>query len=189
MGNFKYHIKKMKQAAVFAIAGTAAAFEVDQATLHAFDNYVAEYNKMYGTKEEYMFRLQIFADNVRKIQEHNEKYAEDNATLRVNHMADWTPQEYRRLLGFKGHVKRQNETENVVNQKMSEHLAMQQSGNDAAIDWREQGAVTPVKDQGQCGSCWAFSSTGAMEGAYYNKNSKLNSLSEQQLVDCATKEG
>ena len=59
----------------------------------------------------------------------------------------------------------------------------------ASIDWTTLGAVTPVKDQGQCGSCWSFSTTGAMEGAYFNKNKNLVSFSEQEFVDCDNRKG
>jgi C1A family cysteine protease len=55
-----------------------------------------------------------------------------------------------------------------------------------SVNWVESGAVSPVKDQGQCGSCWSFSTTGALEGAYYIKTNKLQLFSEQQLVDCDT---
>ena len=65
-----------------------------------------------------------------------------------------------------------------------EEVSAKKSSLPASVDWVEKGGVTPVKDQGQCGSCWSFSVTGALEGAYFNKYGNLQSFSEQQLVDC-----
>jgi C1A family cysteine protease len=143
-----------------------------------FNEFVAAHGKNYATEEEYRFRLETFNQNLEHIEIHNSMNADD-ARLGVNFMADWTNAEYKRLLGFKGKT---NITEYVPQ-------TVDVSALPADVNWVTAGAVTPVKNQGQCGSCWAFSTTGAMEGRYQIKNGKLLSLSEQQFVDCATAEG
>lgn len=142
-----------------------------------FIQHIAEYGKSYGTKEEYIFRLNEFAKKHAAIAEINA----ENGSFTVGHnkFSDWTDDEYKRLLGFKG------KQSPFVEATQATLLSTEDIP--ASIDWRTKGAVNAVKDQGQCGSCWAFSATVAVEGAHFQQTGKLLSLSEQQLVDCDKK--
>jgi len=110
---------------------------------------------MYGTKEELELRSTIFKKNLAAIREENSKNG-NSFTLGINRFADWTPAEYKRLLGYKP-------TRGLKNYKMHgvEGVTLPES-----IDWRQKGAVNPIKDQGQCGSCWAFSAVSSMESRF-----------------------
>jgi len=166
--------------ALAALLGVASA--VDKDTEMAFISFIAENGKSYGTREEYEFRLAQFSKKVEFVQQHNALNADDHF-VGINHMADWTDHEYKKLLGFKHHNKK-------AHKKHHKHVeSVNVSDIPASVDWRTLGAVTPVKNQAQCGSCWAFSATGAMEGRYQIKNNTLVSFSEQQLVDCSKAQG
>merc|ERR550514_568202 len=137
--------------------------------------YVTEWGKTYGTKEEFKFRLAQFEKTLAKIAEHQSNDAH-TSTVGLNQFSDWTHEEFKKILGYR-HVAKANNASLLDTSVMA-----------ATVDWRNKNAVTKVKNQGQCGSCWAFSTTGAVEGAMPISTGKLQSFSEQQLVDCDKKQ-
>lgn len=140
----------------------------------AFEKFKAKYNKRYINAQEEAYRLRVFRDFFYRMKKLTDQGTE-GYTLGITKFADLTRDEFKaRYLG--GRVDKNRSRNEVV-------LDVQDLP--ASVDWVSKGAVTPVKDQGQCGSCWSFSATGSMEGGNFIKNGQLVSLSEQQLVDCS----
>jgi C1A family cysteine protease len=159
------------------ILGAAAASALVEDAQQAFFSFVKTYKKQYPT-EEVFDRYNTFKANLELINTHNS--GSSGWTMGVNQFADLSPAEFKAYLGLKP---RNN------SYLRSKNLADLPHAPPNDVDWVSKGAVTPIKDQAQCGSCWAFSTTGSMEGAFQIATGKLNSLSEQQLVDCAGSSG
>jgi hypothetical protein len=139
-----------------------------------FINYIINYDKYYNTFSSINERFIIFHENLDYINKHNQN---NNSSyfLGLTNFADMKYNEYSDFI---------NKITNIKNNICIN--GKEESGNILEyVDWRENNAVTDVKDQGQCGSCWAFSTTGSLEGVYAIKNKNIKSFSEQQLVDCS----
>ena len=164
-------------------SGTSVSrlFSDDQYNFH-WNKWTRLYNRSYGVME-YGKRKEIFKDNLDYITAHN-RYGSSNYRLGLNQFGDLTTEEWRSNYFGYAPKKYFNNMSNRRTVYMDGATALPQS-----VDWRQRGAVTPVKNQGQCGSCWSFSATGAMEGVNFISTGKLVSLSEQQLVDCSSAEG
>jgi len=135
--------------------------------------------KRYSSEQEYRYRLSIYKDNLNFIESTNRLNL--CYKLAMNKFGDLTHEEFKMQMNKYRHgdKKRSNQL----------HRYNPRSDLPDDIDWRKKNVVTPVKDQGQCGSCWAFSAIGSTEGAHALATGKLVSLSEQNLVDCSSKEG
>ena len=136
-----------------------------------FVEHIAQFGLSYGTSEEYNFRLSLFTETDNLIASLN---LEENSYIAAHNMFS-TMTEQEKEMRY-GRVENKNQTK--------EPVILSEEGLSDSVDWRTKGAVNPVQDQGSCGSCWAFSSTAAMEGAHQIKTGNLLKLSEQQLVDC-----
>nr|XP_023020438.1 crustapain-like isoform X1 [Leptinotarsa decemlineata] len=145
-----------------------------------WENFKIKHSKSYENTEEENKRFNIFLDNLRRIEEHNEKYrnGESSYQMGVNQFSDLTAEEFRRTYLMTSFPSPPIDM-NPKQAKFNVHEDLPEE-----VNWTEAGAVTHVKNQGGCGSCWAFSITGAVESQYFIKTGKLISLSEQQLVDC-----
>jgi len=158
------------------VAGASAYSESDYQYL--FRAWKNEHAKQYPSADEETLRQAIFRANLDRVVSHNAGNA--GWTMAMNEFGDLTSQEFAmgRIGGYKPRKLRRNPAPLAVSAQSAVDLP-------SSVDWTTKGAVTPVKNQGQCGSCWAFSTTGSVEGINQIKGKGLISVSEQQLVDCS----
>uniref|UniRef100_A0A3Q3CGE2 Cathepsin F n=1 Tax=Haplochromis burtoni TaxID=8153 RepID=A0A3Q3CGE2_HAPBU len=155
---------------------TSQPLEESVELLGRFKEFMTKYNKVYSSQEEVDRRLRIFHENL-KTAEKLQALDQGSAEYGVTKFSDLTEEEFRStylnpLL-----------SQWTLHQPMKPATPAKGPSPDS-WDWRDHGAVSPVKNQGMCGSCWAFSVIGNIEGQWFLKNGTLLSLSEQELVDC-----
>jgi len=144
---------------------------------YSFENWMVEFGKNYSSVEERVYRQSIWSQNLAKIKAHN---ADTTKPWKegVNHMTDWTKDEFKSLLGYR---------RDMGYSMVKPTLNYKYLGSKAwppAVDWRNSSCVTAVKDQGQCGSCWSFGSAETLESTVCLKTGILYTLSEQNILDC-----
>jgi hypothetical protein len=150
-------------------------FENAEPTMESFQAYMAHYGKTYQGVEQ-LNRFENFKSSLQRIEERNSE--QDETVFGLTKFSDMSPQEFSaRYLKYER------------KDRSSEFTVLRTPHNVKAaanVDWRTKKAITPVKDQGQCGSCWAFSATEEIESMWFLKNGTLPVLAPQQIVSCDT---
>ncbi|KAL4579151.1 hypothetical protein LXL04_015288 [Taraxacum kok-saghyz] len=147
--------------------------------INLFESWLSKHEKFYESMEEKLHRFEIFKDNLKHIDETNKKVS--NYWLGLNEFADLSHEEFKNMfLGLKGELPERRE------QSHEDFTYQDFVDLPKSVDWRKKGAVSPVKNQGSCGSCWAFSTVAAVEGINQIVTGNLTVLSEQELIDCDT---
>jgi C1A family cysteine protease len=141
----------------------------------AYSKYLSKHGKSYGTKEEYILRRTLYEAAVADMNAHNTVEGQTWVKA-INQFSDMTPEEREQVLG--GGI----QGEHRPHLKPLDHSDLVTAGT--PVDWRSK--MNPVKNQGQCGSCWSFAATATIEGRYAIKHGSKVTLAEQQMVDCAT---
>uniref|UniRef100_A0A0D3ENA5 Uncharacterized protein n=1 Tax=Oryza barthii TaxID=65489 RepID=A0A0D3ENA5_9ORYZ len=154
----------------------------DSVTMQMFEEWMAKFGKTYKCHGEKEHRFAVFRDNVRFIRSYRPEATYDSA-VRINQFADLTNGEF--VATYTG-VKPPPPATHPHPHPEEAPRPVDPIWMPCCIDWRFKGAVTGVKDQGACGSCWAFAAVAAIEGLTQIRTGKLTPLSEQELVDCDT---
>jgi len=161
-------------------------------TIYVFKQWSQDFGRNYQTIDEETLRYKIWYENLGRISTTNSKQL--SYKLRLNQFADLTDDEFRlKVHGHKGSCYRDDMQKaripKISTRTDKKVVDTPPAALPTSVDWVTQGVVTPVKNQGDCGSCWAFSTTGSIECNYAIAKKTLTSLSEQQLVDCSDAEG
>jgi len=150
-----------------------------------FERFKTQYGRAYTSVTEEQERFQIFSDNLVKAMNLNEAEGDGGAVFGVTKFMDLSEQEFRAYKGYVPAARRGVPT--LQSMTASEYVASPCTAT--SCDWRKAGAVTPVKNQGQCGSCWAFSAIEGLESGWFLGGNTLVALSPQQVVSCDKVDG
>jgi len=168
----------MNKALIFClIVALAASTEIPSWVYDSFDSWCNKFEKTYDSPSERNYRVGIFYTNLQHINKENA--AQKSYKLAMNQFTDLTTSEFLEMYtGFKPKAT-----------KTMNYVTLPTANLPTTVNWVTAGAVTAIKNQGQCGDCWAFSTTGSLEGIYEINTKNLTSFSEQQLTDCSDSYG
>jgi len=164
-----------------ALCVTPALCATD-AVRHAFGSWTVRFNKTYASTEEYNLKMEIFAENVERANRMNAEHilVGGDAVFGLNQFSDMSLAEFKATM-LTAKPRAAHPSEEVAVEFTPNRFYSEMPRD---VDWRNNGAITSTKDQGNCGSCWAFSATEAVESFYQIKTGSLQVLSPQQITSC-----